>query len=145
MLKPWGYGLNTFNLVFIKKTIICLLILVPQYGPLWCCMLSAHYVFTHHSSRTGTWNTIFGFRSNSSQMLTFNFLHCSCNEFPTFFGNAGIWFIAFLKNIGNSLHKKCYKIKVDIWLEVGLSTWNQPYLIRFLNFSLSTIGMLSTL
>ena len=28
--------------------------------------------------------------------------------------------MAFLKNVGNSLHKKCWKLKVDIWLEVGL-------------------------
>ena len=42
------------------------------------------------------------------------------NEFLTYFGNAGIWFIAFLKNVGNSLHKKCYKLKVDIWLELDL-------------------------
>ena len=41
-------------------------------------------------------------------------------EFPTIFGNAGIQFMAFLKNVGNSLHKKCYKLKVDILLGVGL-------------------------
>ena len=29
-------------------------------------------------------------RSNSSQVSTFNFKHFICNEFPTFFGNAGI-------------------------------------------------------
>ena len=28
--------------------------------------------------------------------------------------------MAFPKNVGNWLHKKCYKLKVDIWLEVGL-------------------------
>ena len=36
----------------------------------------------------------------------------------TFFGNAGIQFIAFLKNVRNSLHKKW--LKVDIWLEARL-------------------------
>ena len=30
-----------------------------------------------------------------------------CNEFLTYFGNARILFMAFLKNVRNSLHKKC--------------------------------------
>ena len=35
-------------------------------------------------------NHLFQVRSNSIQMLTFNFQHFLCNEFLTFFGNAGI-------------------------------------------------------
>ena len=45
--------------------------------------------------------------SNSSQISTINFKHFLCNELLTFFGNAGIQFMAFLKNVGNYLHKKC--------------------------------------
>ena len=53
----------------------------------WCRVIEAYIAFEKSVARKSFFDA---FRSNSSQMSTFNFQHFLCIEFPTFFGNARI-------------------------------------------------------
>ena len=59
----------------------------------------------------------------SSQMQTFNFQHFLCNECLSFYRNAINYILAFPKNVGNSLHKKCQTVHLS-WTYMYLSALN---------------------